>query len=670
MAMPIDLYRNYDSEDGVYAEDFFATFPPINAIDNGLEIYDWSWSQHNFLGWNTARDGSGTSYQSGDSVPSGVYAFYAIWEEAVVVPDVTVTYAGSQITSMSASGTKTLLTSGKYCEDDITIQYTKPPVITPVYQTKTVSPTTSPQTVSPDNGYDGLSQVTVNAISPTKAAQTYTPTTSNQTIYSGRWLTGNQTIKGDANLVASNIKKDVQIFGVTGSYEGGSNPVEEKDVNFIDYDGTLLYSYTASEFAALTALPANPSHTGLTAQGWNWTLPNAKTYVASYGKLWIGQMYITESGDTEIDIELHAPRLSPYLGIAVNGTVEVDWGDGTAKSTVTGTSLTSQIRTLHVYATDGSCTIKIHVVRGSFSLYGTSTYAILSGNLPADRNKVYSNNVQRVRIGSSIAKINTYAFYNCYSLTSVTIPSGITSISTYAFCYCYSLTSVTIPSSVTSIGNSAFSYCYSLTSVTIPSGITSISTYAFSYCYSLTSVTIPSGITSISTYAFQNCYSLASVTIPSNVTSIDSSAFYNCYSLASVTIPSGITSISTYAFQNCYGLGLIRFEPTTPPTVSNSNAWTSVPTDCLILIPCNRRADYTESWYAERYLAATNYPSKSTYIYIGYWTFGNNDSMLPYNMDNYTVYWFPTIEDAVARTNRIFKGNGNEIYCRFDSMDL
>lgn len=54
-----------------------------------------------------------------------------------------------------------------------------------------------------------------------QAAQTITPTTTDQTIASGKFLTGAQTIKGDANLVAGNIKKDVSIFGVTGAYEGG-----------------------------------------------------------------------------------------------------------------------------------------------------------------------------------------------------------------------------------------------------------------------------------------------------------------------------------------------------------------------------------------------------------------------------------------------------------------
>ena len=78
----------------------------------------------------------------------------------------------------------------------------------------------------------------------------------------------------------------------------------EKDVNFIDYDGQILYSYTAQEFLNLTELPENPIHIGLTSQGWNWTLSDAKAYVTIYNKLWIGQMYITSDGKTRIYIHL------------------------------------------------------------------------------------------------------------------------------------------------------------------------------------------------------------------------------------------------------------------------------------------------------------------------------------------------------------------------------
>lgn len=46
-----------------------------------------------------------------------------------------------------------------------------------------------------------------------------TPTTSDQTI--DTMLNNSLKVKGDADLVAGNIKKDVEIFGVTGSYEGG-----------------------------------------------------------------------------------------------------------------------------------------------------------------------------------------------------------------------------------------------------------------------------------------------------------------------------------------------------------------------------------------------------------------------------------------------------------------
>ena len=52
---------------------------------------------------------------------------------------------------------------------------------------------------------------------PSKAAETITPTTSDQTIAANQYLSGAQTIKGDANLVAGNILSGVSIFGVTGS---------------------------------------------------------------------------------------------------------------------------------------------------------------------------------------------------------------------------------------------------------------------------------------------------------------------------------------------------------------------------------------------------------------------------------------------------------------------
>ena len=212
--------------------------------------------------------------------------------------------------------------------------------------------------------------------------------------------------------------------------------------------------------------------------------------------------------------------------------------------------------------------------------------------------------------------IRADAFYNCSSLTSITIPDSVTSIGSSAFQSCSSLTNVTIPNSVKSIGSSAFQNCSSLTNVTIPNSVKSISLAAFYGCSGLTSVTIGNGVTSIGSTAFQNCYKLIEIknlstlgitagsssygyvgyyakrvytegesylstdengyiiynddtdkilvgytgtetdlTLPSGITQIYKYMFYNrSSSLTNVTIPNSVTSIGSSAFQNCSSL--------------------------------------------------------------------------------------------------------------------
>ena len=120
---------------------------------------------------------------------------------------------------------------------------------------------------------------------------------------------------------------------------------------------------------------------------------------------------------------------------------------------------------------------------------------------------------------------NGYIFYEdgdtCYLLgytgkdTALTLPANCHGknygIYQYAFYECSSLTSVTIMEGVTSIGDRAFSGCSSLTSITIPDSVTSIGIYAFEGCSRLTSITIPDSVTSIGSSAFQNCRILGEV---------------------------------------------------------------------------------------------------------------------------------------------------------------
>jgi len=164
-------------------------------------------------------------------------------------------------------------------------------------------------------------------------------------------------------------------------------------------------------------------------------------------------------------------------------------------------------------------------------------------------------------IPDTATNIGNGAFYDCSSLTSITIPSSVTSIGTTAFSNS-GLTSITIPNSVTSIGDHAFLNCYSVTSIIIPNSVTSIGEGAFQSCDNLTNITIPPSVTSIGSVVFANCTSLTSITIPSSVTSIGNAAFYNCSSLTRVTIPNSVTSIGNAAFYNCSSLSKVYFEHT------------------------------------------------------------------------------------------------------------
>lgn len=97
-----------------------------------------------------------------------------------------------------------------------------------------------------------------------------------------------------------------------GNIDTGTFVPPEGKVIFIDYDGTILHEYTPTQFADLSALPANPTHTGLTAQGWNYTLEEAKEYMTAYPSayLTIGQMYVTSDGKTKIYVSIGETKKS------------------------------------------------------------------------------------------------------------------------------------------------------------------------------------------------------------------------------------------------------------------------------------------------------------------------------------------------------------------------
>ncbi|MBR2026488.1 MAG: leucine-rich repeat domain-containing protein [Alistipes sp.] len=136
-----------------------------------------------------------------------------------------------------------------------------------------------------------------------------------------------------------------------------------------------------------------------------------------------------------------------------------------------------------------------------------------------------------------------HLFVNECELTELTIPNSVTSIGSFAFSGCSYITNISIPDSVTSIGESAFRGCSSLTSIALPNRITSIEDCTFSRCIKLTDITLPYGISSIGKYAFYHCEALIMLIIPDSVISVDSAAFSYCYNLKEMTIPDNVMYI-------------------------------------------------------------------------------------------------------------------------------
>ena len=366
---------------------------------------------------------------------------------------------------------------------------------------------------------------------------------------------------------------------------GSSAPGAPGDITFYDYDGTIVTSWTLEELATKTALPDYPSHEGLTCQGWNWSLADLKT---TNRKMNVGAMYITDDGKTRIYIRLEEGRTSPMLGVCPNGTVTVDWGDGTTPDTLTGTSTTTVKWTPnHAYAAPGEYVIKL-TVNGTMGFYGedssTKGSAILRYSSSGDtRNTAYQNSVKRVEIGAGVTSIGKNAFESCHSLAAITIHSG-----------------------VTSIGGYAFSNCGSLDSITIPNGVTIVDDYAFSDCGSLDSITIPNGVTGIDSAAFSGCEALPTITIPNGVINISANMLRYCTALISITVPGSVTRIASNAFDYCYGVAFYDFtNHTSVPTLSNTNAFNSIAADCEIRVP----AALVDAWKA-----ATNWATYADHI--------------------------------------------------------
>ena len=340
---------------------------------------------------------------------------------------------------------------------------------------------------------------------------------------------------------------------IVGTYEGGSTPSpspteDNATVIFVDYEGTLLETWTKDEVAGKTALPTPPAHEGLVFEEWNWSLADIQGDTTGQ-VITVAPYYHTASGFVEIDIELNeGTGKTAYLFTDSMVGRTIDWGDGT----------TSNTEKAHTYENYGSYTVKVPAVSGALSRVFFDSAMVKYGGKP----------VKAIRCNQDVTDLNYFKKMGLAVDVVLNKAFAVSDYNTIICCgkLCHMLDTesaykngigyVSVNKNYTYNRVRAFSGVVEAVEFTkiknfyMPSSVTSIDSRSFQNCISLKSINTDN-ITSIGNQVFQDCSSLQSITLPNGVTSIGRSAFQGCSSLQSITLPSSITSIGEYAFQYC-----------------------------------------------------------------------------------------------------------------------
>nr|DAG75167.1 MAG TPA: hypothetical protein [Caudoviricetes sp.] len=233
------------------------------------------------------------------------------------------------------------------------------------------------------------------------------------------------------------LSLDEMTENVNGIETGGSGmelPLRARDINFYDYDGTLLHAYTFEEASKLIRLPRAPEHEGLTFQCWNETDLSFIKKVRL--PLDIGAIYTPTDGKTHLLIRtLQDQWAVTYQGVAIKGKMYINWGDGTEDmvgcsqftTALTGNSSLT-LSTPHTYEKAGEYEITVWGEDCDELLIDTYDFVNYSDNqAPCALLEVhYSDQVKRV--GNAYGSYSGSALFSGYHLRKISIPNTVTSI--------------------------------------------------------------------------------------------------------------------------------------------------------------------------------------------------------------------------------------------------
>lgn len=208
---------------------------------------------------------------------------------------------------------------------------------------------------------------------------------------------------------------------------------------------------------------------------------------------------------------------------------------------------------------------------------------------------VISTNPPQVEVHDANLSITTANIPETVTYNETTY--SVTSIEEWAFYNCISLTSVTIANSVISIGNDAFYNCRSLTYISIGNSLTYIGYDAFYNCSSLNTL----NFNAINCNDFYNLSPffdcpITTINIGDSVQRIPNRFAKELSSLTSVNIGSNVTSIGNKAFEGCASLQNVTCLATIPPVLADNTVFPN-PNIASLNVPCGSLEDYsTSTW--------------------------------------------------------------------------
>lgn len=397
-----------------------------------------------------------------------------------------------------------------------------------------------------------------------------------------------------------------------------SVPIQENDVTFYDYDGTVLYSYTFDEAYALTELPPLPDRTSenLSNEGWNWTLQALKEQI-EYNRsiINIGCTYHTIDGNTYFYFTLNEFESSISLSLQAStaNIATIDWGDGSTEL-ITSTNITNYNHNYNYSENNKNVVVKLvmngisYVVLRSngFVLNGVCTTLVsskLSNNTRLGNGAFYRTTLETINVPrySWQTMHDNAPFSECQRLKCLVINGNILG----ALHSASSSTDITI--NITGydtlrIASIAFYNNYSKP-ITVPKGATIVGD-GYDYKNISKRFAIPK-TTSTSLYRFgtSSMYYMLDYVVNEGVTELTAYAFYYDISLRKIVLPSTLTTIGNGALQRLYSMQKMYIKAVSPPTLTSGLTFLSA--NAVIYVPTGSLSAYQ---------SATNWSSYSSQI--------------------------------------------------------